>query len=59
MLQFPILSGALSEVSEKVITAEPPAKFAGVAEQLFGKEEWKHAVLEFTRLKRLRVGGTD
>ena len=59
MLQFPVLSGALSEVSEKVITVEPPAKFAGTAEKLFGKEEWKNAVLEFTRVKRLRTGGTD
>ena len=59
MLQFPKLNGALSEVSEAVITVEPPAKFARTAEELFGKEEWKHAIMEFERLKRLRTGGAD
>ena len=59
MLQFPSLSGALSEVSEQVITVEPPAKFAGAAEKLFGKEEWKNAIMEFTRITRLRTGGAD
>lgn len=59
LLQFPKLSGALSEVSEKIITVEPPAKFARVAEELFGKEEWKHAIMEFQRSERFRTGGTD
>lgn len=59
LLQFPALSGALSEVSEKIITVEPPAKFARAAEELFGKEEWKHAIMEFQRSARFRIGGTD
>ncbi len=59
LLQFPALSGALSEVSEKIITVEPPAKFARTAEELFGKEEWKHAIMEFKGLTRFRTGGTD
>lgn len=59
LLQFPKLSGALSEVSEAVITVEPPVKFARAAEELFGKEEYKHAIMEFTRLTRLRTGGAD
>lgn len=59
LLQFPKLSGALSEVSEKLITVEPPAKFAKAAEELFGKEEWKHAIMEFKRSSRFRTGGTD
>jgi len=59
LLQFPQLSGALSEVSEKIITVEPPAKFARAAEELFGKEEYKHAIMEFQRSSRFRTGGTD
>jgi len=59
LLQFPKLTGALSEVSEKIITVEPPAKFARAAEELFGKEEYKHAIMEFTRSSRFRTGGTD
>lgn len=59
MLQFPTLSGALSEVSNQSITVEPSAKFAGVAEELFGKEEWKHAVMEFKRSQGLSAGRTD
>lgn len=59
LLQFPKLSGALSEVSGKILTAEPPAKFAGVAEELFGREEWKNAIMEFKRSPRFRTGGTD
>lgn len=59
LLQFPALSGALSEVSEAVITVEPPVKFARAAEELFGKEEYKHAIMEFTRTTRLRTGGAD
>ena len=58
LLQFPKLSGALSEVSEKIITVEPPAKFARAAEELFGKEEYKHAIMEFQRSSRFRAGGT-
>ena len=59
LLQFPKLSGVLSEVSENIITVEPPAKFAKVAEELFGKEEYKHAIMEFKRSSRFRTGGTD
>ena len=59
LLQFPKLQGALSEVSEKIITVDPPAKFARAAEELFGKEEWKHAIMEFQRSSRFRTGGTD
>ncbi len=59
LLQFPKLTGALSEVSEQVIGAEPPAKFARAAEELFGKEEWKHAIMEFKRSERFRTGRTD
>lgn len=58
LLQFPKLTGALSEVSEKIITVEPPAKFAKTAEELFGKEEYKHAIMEFQRSSRFRTGGT-
>ncbi len=59
LLQFPKLTGALCEVSEKIITVEPPAKFARTAEELFGKEEYKHAIMEFQRSSRFRIGGTD
>lgn len=59
LLQFPTLSGVLSEVSEQVITANPPAKFVKTAEELFGKEEWKNAIMEFERLTGLRTGRTD
>ncbi len=59
LLQFPLASGALSEVSEKIITVEPPVKFAKTAEELFGKEEYKHAIMEFKRSARFRTGGTD
>ena len=58
LLQFPKLTGALSEVSEKIITVEPPEKFAKTAEELFGKEEYKHAIMEFQRSSRFRIGGT-
>ena len=59
LLQFPKLTGALSEVSEKIITVDPPAKFARAAEELFGKEEYRHAIMEFKRSSRFRIGGTD
>lgn len=59
LLQFPKLSGALSEVSEKIITVDPPAKFLKAAEELFGKEEYQHAIMEFKRSSRFRTGGTD
>ena len=59
LLQFPMLSGALAEVSEKIITVRPPVKFAKAADELFGKEEWKHAIMEFERSSRFRPGGTD
>lgn len=59
LLQFPTLSGALSEVSDKIITVEPPARFVKAAEKLFGKEEWKNAIMEFERITGLRTGRTD
>jgi len=59
LLQFPKLSGALSEVSEKIITVDPPIKFSKAAEELFGKEEYRHAIMEFQRSSRFRTGGTD
>lgn len=59
LLQFPKLTGALSEVSEKIITVDPPVKFARAAEELFGKEEYRHAIMEFKRSSRFRSGGTD
>lgn len=59
LLQFPKLTGALCEVSEKIITVEPPVKFARAAEELFGKEEYRHAIMEFQRSSRFRTGGTD
>lgn len=59
MLQFPKLTGALEEVSEQVITVQPPAKFAKAAEEIFGKEEWEHAIMEFERVTRFGTGGTD
>lgn len=59
LLQFPKLNGALSEVSEKIITVDPPVKFAKAAEELFGKEEYRHAIMEFKRSSRFRIGGTD
>ena len=59
LLQFPRLEGVLSEVSEKIITAAPPAKFAKTAEELFGKEEYQHAIMEFKRSSRFCPGRTD
>lgn len=59
LLQFPKLNGALSEVSEKIITAEPPVIFSRTAEDLFGKEEYQHAIMEFKRSQRFRTGRTD
>ena len=58
LLAFPVLSGALEELSGKVITAEPPVKFERTADELFEKEEWRHAIMEFERITRLRAGGT-
>lgn len=54
LLQFPKLSGALLEVSEQQITVDPPAKFAKAAEEIFGKEEYNHAIMEFKRSSRFR-----
>ncbi len=59
LLQFPKLSGVLAEVSEKVITVKPPVKFTKAAEELFGKEEYRDAIMEFERVTRLRTGRTD
>lgn len=59
LLQFPKISGALLEVSEKVITVDPPARFFKVSDELFGKDEWKNAIMEFERLTRLRTGRAD
>lgn len=57
MLCFPKTEGALLGLSEKTITTPPPRQFAQAADQLFGKEKWEHAVMEFERLKRLGVRG--
>ena len=59
LLQFPMLTGALQKLSNQVISVEPPAKFAKAAEELFGKEEWKNAIMEFARSKRLGTGRAD
>lgn len=53
LLQFPMLSDELSNLSEKVITVEPSARFIRTAEELFGKEEWKDAIMEFERATRV------
>lgn len=58
MLCFPKTEGALLGLSEKTITTPPPKQFAQAADQLFGKEKWEHAVMEFERLKRICVRGT-
>lgn len=59
LLEFPKLTGALSEVSEKIITVEPPKMFCHAAEELFGKEEFSHAIMEFKRSARFCPGRTD
>ncbi len=59
LLQFPKLSGVLSEVSEQIITVDPPAKFLKTAEELFGKEEYSNAIMEFKGASRFRTGGAD
>ena len=59
LLQFPVLTGTLQTLSKQVVAVEPPAKFSKVAEELFGKEEWKNAVMEFERAKRLSAGRAD
>ncbi len=57
-LQFPILSNELAHLSEQVVTVEPPAKFMRTVEELFGKEEWNNAVMEFERTTRLSTRRT-
>ena len=58
LLQFPETSGALEQLSQQVISIEPPIKFQRAADELFEKEEWRHAIMEFERIKRFRTGGT-
>ena len=58
LLQFPLFTNELSNISEKIITVEPSAKFMRTAEELFGKEECKNAIMEFERAKRFSVRGT-
>lgn len=53
LLRFPKAEGVLSKLSEQTITTPPPRLFAQTADQLFGKEKWEHAVMEFERVKRL------
>lgn len=57
LLVFPELSGTLSKVSEKTVIAEPPRQFVRVADQIFGREVWNDAVMEFKRSAWLRAGG--
>lgn len=57
LLVFPALSGILSQVSEKTVIAEPPRQFVRVADQIFGREVWNDAVMEFKRSAWLRTGG--
>lgn len=59
MLQFPRLDGSMSKLSERVITTMPPKAFQRVADQIFGREKWKNAVMEFERIKRLGAGRAD
>lgn len=58
LIQFPIFLGELSNLSEQVITVEPSAKFMRTAEELFGKEESKNAIMEFERATRLSTRRT-
>ncbi len=58
LIQFPIFLGELSNLSEQVITVEPSAKFMRTAEELFGKEESKNAIMEFERATRLNTRRT-
>lgn len=57
LLQFPKLSGALEQISEKTVTAEPPELFCRTADALFGKEVWRNAVMEFERTAGLGIRG--
>lgn len=58
LLQFPVLSDELSNLSEKVITVEPSAKFMRTVQELFGKEGWKNAIMEFERAARVSTRRT-
>lgn len=58
LLEFPKEVGVLKQLSQQIITADLPAKFKQTADLLFEREEWKYAVMEFERIKRLRTGGT-
>ncbi len=58
LLQFPVFTNELSNISEKIITVEPSAKFMRTAEELFGKEECKNAIMEFERATRFSARGT-
>lgn len=57
LLVFPELSGTLSQISGKTIAAEPPRQFVRVADQIFGREVWNDAVMEFKGSAWLRSGG--
>lgn len=59
LLKFPKLEGTLEPLSEKVVTVEPAPKFMRTVEEMFGKEEYRNAIMEFERLTRFRAGGTD
>ena len=58
LLQFPVFTNELSNISEKIITVEPSAKFMRTAEELFGKEECNNAIMEFERATRFSTRGT-
>ena len=58
LLQFPVFTNELSHLSEKIIAVEPSAKFMRTAEELFGKEECKNAIMEFERVTRFGTRGT-
>ncbi len=59
LLQFPKLEGTLQNLSEKRITVEPAPKFMRTVEELFGKEEYKNAIMEFERTTGLCTGRAD
>ena len=58
LIQFPVFLGELNNLSEQVITVEPSAKFMRTAEELFGKEEGKNAIMEFERATRVGIRRT-
>ena len=58
LIQFPVCLDGLNYLSEKIITVEPSSKFMRTVEELFGKEEWKDAIMEFKRSTRFSTGRT-